>query len=212
MGPIRYSSSACCLDEGLSYRFRRQVQKSRFFDALIQNFLMQLFFRMILSTQFVECIFAMFRTWLLAGKGGTIWSTGRKHMSHQFMTMYQNNIVDDMLQGIDRAVARSGRSRPAWVATWKHGKMSDVAASFRGRCISEFKAAAHCRGEVFDRSAALTTAHQRWRARSASEKKKDMQASQRAALIRPHVSDPLRRIAAGYKTDGGPEAKLLSPW
>ncbi len=183
-----------------------------FFGRSAQTFLKHLFRRMLLSTQFVECLFAQFGQWLLASKGLSIWAMGRKHVTHQYMVSFQSKIVDNMVSGMVRDASKSGKSRPAWVHMRKQTKSSNAAATFRGHHISRSKAAAASRGEVFDSNAALTSAHAAWSARSAAQKKSDQRESKRRTVMRSHMPNLLKRLIDGLLCDGGEEAKACSPW
>ena len=206
-----YNANACDLDEGFMYRLRRQVPVADFFSATILSFTVRMFSRMLLSTQFIECIFAQFRQWLIVGKGGSGASIARKHISHKFMLRHQSALVDKMRFGVERSVRRTGRSRPVWVATQKQERCGNGAASFRGSFIRRVRAEARVAGETFDQSDAMSRAHSEWRKRSAADKKKDRATAKRNSLVRPKPVDGLRHLIRCFEHDD-PEAKQLSPW
>ena len=135
----------CCMDAA-SRQLRALVKDwKEVLQPGFLNFAKHLFTRIILSTQFIECLFAQFRQWLASTtKPLSIWGLARKHVTRQFMRRYQ----DTMGQRLDPARtqrARTKRARPAWISTRStRGRKSKASTVF----IGEYKQQARRRAKA----------------------------------------------------------------
>jgi len=105
-----FEVSLCCLDAGLGKRLRAMLSGPQdLFMPAVQEFLTNFFLRAVLSTAFIECLFAAYRQWLHKSyKPLKITTVGAKHVPHRFQqALHAKRRAREKPQGVSQKTRRT---------------------------------------------------------------------------------------------------------
>ena len=118
-----WNTNECCLDDAFSKKFRKMLTcAADLFSKHVQAFLYAAFAKVVLSTAWVECLFASFTQWLKKSpKGLTVASLAAKHCANSFHRAHtcraRGNIKTKGPRhtGWQTESQKQGRCRPPWI-------------------------------------------------------------------------------------------------
>ena len=207
----------CCLDIGVARRLRNKFSKAEdLLEPDVLDFLKHFFAKMTLSTQFVECVFALYGRWVMQSpKPLSMWCLGRKHVCHFFMRRHQD-LSAKRFRGMNPS-EKTRLARPAWVRVARRkqapgNKNSKANTTFVGRQLTALKEKRLREGgSALTPAESMSAAWAEWRAAAPAAKSK-AKGQARTSKAQAVVFDPLEKLIAELQQEEQDTAPGQGPW
>ena len=189
-------AARCCLDEGFSERLRKMASS---IDALMSHdvvdMLLHAFGRALLSTQFVECLFAALRSWIIAARKMSAPGLARKHAP--IYGAPPGRVLEAFGAWSSATKSCYGQGPPCVDTRQKKTKPEAGAFAFRSAYLSTAAAEDKREGVPYDRTKHMTEAARAWKARPS------VPHSESELFLHIELDTPLQQFSKSLATSEG---------